>query len=161
MDLGKMSWCLKQKKGIRLIEPSNNLSRSYFLMAEDSLKVMINEKNNSLRWAISSCYYSMYYSLYSILMKIGIKSEIHSCTISFMENFLRDYYSVEEVVLINKAFDLRNTIQYYAERVIDKSDSKEIFGKAAEFYNKSKEIVGSLNHDEIDDIRNKLAELIK
>ena len=60
MDLGKINWCLNQKNGIRLIDPSINLSNSYLLMAEDALGVMANEKDKSIRWAIASGYYSMY-----------------------------------------------------------------------------------------------------
>ena len=97
-----LKWCYKQKQGIKLIGPNENLARAYSEMADDSLRVMNNEKNKSIRWAISSCYYSMYYSIYSVLMKIGIKSEIHSCTLKFMELELSKFYSKQDAKLIKK-----------------------------------------------------------
>ena len=151
-----INWCCKQKNGLNLIDKNENLSTAYLEMAKDSINVMKNEKDQSLRWSISSCYYSMYYSLYAILMKIGIKSEIHSCTLEFMGCFLP--YSSNDYKLIQKAFKLRNTIQYYAERVINKKDAEEIISGAEEFFNISKEIIASLNEEQINEIRKKLKE---
>ena len=124
-----LNWCCKQKDGIKMIEPNDNLSEGYLNMAEDALGTMNREKNYSLRFSVSACYYSMYYSLYSVLMKIGIKCEIHSCTLRFMGEFLSEFYSKEDIDLINKAFDCRNTIQYYVDRVIHKSDSEFIISR--------------------------------
>ncbi|MBT7705852.1 HEPN domain-containing protein [archaeon] len=160
MDLGKINWCLNQKNGIRLIDPSINLSNSYLLMAEDALGVMANEKDKSIRWAIASGYYSMYYSLYSVLMRLGVKSEIHTCTISFMNGFLGDYYSNEDVAIVGKAFSLRNAVQYYVDKVLDPKDAEEVFQRAAEFFNKSKQVTGSINEDDIEKIRSKLKRLM-
>ncbi len=161
MDLGKIKWCLRQNQGIRLIEPSPNLANSYLSMATDSLSVMANEKNRSIRWAISSGYYSMYYSLYAVLMKIGIKSEIHSCTISFMKSFLSRDYTESDIALIEKASNTRNIIQYYVERSVDLKDAEEIFNNAVKFFNKSKEILSNLNEDNIKEIRNNLKNLMR
>jgi len=36
----QIEWCLKQKSGIRIIEPNNNIANDYFKKAEDSLDVM-------------------------------------------------------------------------------------------------------------------------
>src|SRR3990167_710697 len=126
----EINWCCKQKDGIKLIEPNINLSEGYLKMAEDALGTMNREKNFSLRFSVSACYYSMYYSLYAILMKIGIKCEIHSCTLKFMEKFLNGFYSVEDIKIIKKAFNLRITAQYYADKIIDKGDVNEITEKA-------------------------------
>jgi len=82
--MASIKWCCKQKDGIRLIEPNDNLAESYMKMAEEAPGTMNREKNYNLNFAISACYYSMYYSLYSILMKIGVKCEIHSCTLEFI-----------------------------------------------------------------------------
>ena len=155
-----LNWCYKQKDGIKLIEPNNNLTEGYLKMAEDALGTMNREKNFSLRFSVSACYYSMYYSLYAVLMKIGIKCEIHSCTLKFMEEFLSEFYSKDDIKLINKAFECRNTIQYYVDRVIQKSDSDLIILKAPFFNIKSKEILGKLNENQIKDIREKMSKLL-
>lgn len=155
-----INWCCKQKDGIKLIEPNDNLAEGYLKMAEDALGTMNREKNFSLRFSISACYYSMYYSLYATLMKIGIKCEIHSCTLKFMEMFLSEFYSKEDIKVINKAFDCRNTIQYYVDRIIQKEDSNWIILKAPLFHTKSKEILAKLNENQIKEIREKIHKAI-
>jgi uncharacterized protein (UPF0332 family) len=156
-----MNWCCKQKDGIKLIQPNDNLVKGYISMAEDALGTMNREKNFSLRFSVSACYYSMYYSLYAILMKIGIKCEIHSCTLKFMDEFLAEFYSKEDIKIINKAFDCRNTIQYYVDKVVQKDDSDLIIKEAPFFHTKSKEILEKLNVNQIDNIRKKLNQLKK
>ena len=71
--MASLKWCCKQKDGIKLIEPSDNLSLSYMQMADNALGTMNRERKYNLTFAISAGYYSMYYSLYSVLMKLGIK----------------------------------------------------------------------------------------
>lgn len=154
-----LKWCCNQKDGIKIIEPNDNLSLGYLKMAEDSLGTMNRERNNSIRWAISSCYYSMYYSLYSVCMKIGIKCEIHSCTLEFMKEFLRSFYSNEDLKIIKKAFDSRNTVQYYVDKIVSKDDSDYIIEKAPLFFNKSKEILAKINEKDINGLRKQVKAL--
>lgn len=155
--MADINWCCKQKDGIKLIEPNDNLSIGYLKMAEDALGTMNREKNYSLRFSVSACYYSMYYSLYAIFMKIGIKCEIHSCTLKFMEEFLQEFYSKEEIDIINKAFKCRNIIQYYVDKVLDKKDVSLIILQAPLFNSKSKEILEKINEDNIKGLRNKVS----
>ncbi|MBS3085544.1 HEPN domain-containing protein [Candidatus Pacearchaeota archaeon] len=151
-----LKWCFKQKDGIKVVESNDNLSQSYIKMAENAIGTMNREKEYNLQFAISACYYSMYYSLYAILMKIGIKCEIHSCTLEFMEKFLNGFYSVEDIKIIKKAFNLRITAQYYADKIIDKGDVNEITEKAPLFFNKSKKSLSKINEEDIKDIKNKI-----
>ncbi len=155
-----IKWCCKQKDGIRLVEPNDNLASGYLKMAEDALGTMNREKNYSLRFSISACYYSMYYSLYSILMKIGIKCEIHSCTLKFMEEFLLNFYSQEDLSIITKAFGCRNTIQYYVDKIVDKKDVDLIILQAPLFNSKSKEILAKLNENDIQKIRKEIQKIL-
>ena len=155
-----INWCYKQKDGIKSVEPNDNLALSYMKMAEDALGTMNREKNYSLRFSVSACYYSMYYSLYAVLMKIGVKCEIHSCTLKFMEEFLSEFYSKDDIKIINKSFECRNTIQYYVDKVVQKSDSDLIISKAPFFHLKSKEILGKLNEHDIKSIREKIGKLL-
>lgn len=151
-----LKWCCKQKDGIKLIGPNDNLSFGYLKMAEDSLGTMNRERNKSIRWTISSCYYSMYYSLYSVCMKIGIKCEIHSCTLEFMKKFLSGFYSNEDIKIIKKAFDSRNNVQYYVDKIVSKNDSDYIIEKAPLFFNKSKEILAKINEKDVKELREKV-----
>ena len=148
-----INWCLKQKKGLELVNPSENISESYFKLAENSIGTMNREKDKNKVFSISAGYYSMYYALYGILMKIGIKCEIHQCTIKFMEKFLSDLYSKEDMNKIYSAFKLRNTAQYYVEKVIDEKDFNELLENAPNFLLKSQEILSSLNEDKIKELR--------
>ncbi len=154
-----IKWCCKQKDGIRLIEPNDNLAESYMKMAEDALGTMNREKNYNLNFAISACYYSMYYSLYSVLMKIGIKCEIHSCTLEFMKFALSEFYSKDDIKIIKKAFNARSIAQYYVDKIVSKEDSDFIIEKASYFISKSKEVLSMINQQDIEKIRKKLKEL--
>jgi uncharacterized protein (UPF0332 family) len=156
-----IKWCCKHKDGIKLIKPNDNLAIGYLKMAEDALGTMNREKNYSLRFSVSACYYCMYYSLYSILMKFGVKCEIHSCTLKFMEEFLQDFYSKEEMRTINLAFNCRNIIQYYVDRVVERKDSDYIILQAPLFCVKSKEILARINELDIKRIREKLSKILK
>ena len=77
-------------------------------------------------------------------MKIGIKSEIHSCTISFMQHFLNKYFTDEEVDLIEKSQKARIDAQYYSDRNISDELYKRITDNTSLFLAKTKEIVNSL-----------------
>ena len=156
-----INWCCNQKDGIKLIEPNDNLSLGYIKMAEEAIGTMNRERNLNRMFAISACYYSMYYSLYSILMKIGIKCEIHACTLEFMNFALSDFYSGEDIRIIKKAFDTRNTAQYYVDRIVTTEDSDFIFSKANYFLNKSKEVLTKLNENDVKRIRNKIKEVME
>ncbi len=151
-----LKWCCKQKDGIRLIEPSDNLSLSYVKMAENALGTMNREREYNLTFAISACYYSMYYSLYAVLMKLGVKCEIHSCTLEFMKKLLVNFYEKEGMKVVSKAFDLRNIAQYYVDKVIDTKDADFIMIKAPLFFNTSKDVLAKINENDIKRARESL-----
>lgn len=153
----KIKWCVEQKNGIELIEPNTNLSKAYVLKAENSLKAVAALKNNP-EWEISSAYYTMYFSLYAILMKIGIKCEIHSCTISFMANFLNDYFSKEDIELIQKSQKARIDLQYYSDRVISDELYDLIIRNTAKFLTTSKEVLYQISEKTVQNIREELAQ---
>ena len=156
-----IKWCCNQKSGIKIDSPNDNLAQSYMSMAENAIGTMNREKSLNLQFSISACYYSMYYSLYAVLMKIGIKSEIHQCTIEFMKQFLKGFYSEEDVKTIKKAFDVRDTAQYYADRMIDKNDIDFIIARAPLFINKSKSVLAKINEKDINRINAELEEFCK
>ena len=91
-------WCKKQSKGIKLIEPNNNLFLDYINSAEETLQVLKTINNKSKIWLATTKYYCEYFAVYALLLKIGIKCEIHDCTIEVCrflegENILPKYYS--------------------------------------------------------------------
>ncbi len=108
--MGKIEWCKKQRKGIKIIRPEENISRAYFKKAYESLKLL--SSINPPEWKIIISYYSCYYAFYALLMKVGIKSEIHECTIELMKFF---DFTLEEIEFIKYLKNLRINVQYYTE----------------------------------------------
>jgi len=153
--MDKIKWCLKQRNGLELIEPNEELTKAYVKKAENSLRAAAMLKDNK-DWEISSSYYTLYFSLYAILSKIGIKSEIHSCTISFMKNFLNNYFTEKEIELIEESQKARIDAQYYSNRNISDELYKKIENNTALFLARCKEILNELNEDSIQKIRNNL-----
>mgnify|MGYP001566630141 CR=1 FL=1 len=155
-----LKWCCKQKDGIKIVNPNDNLALGYIKMAEDSLGTMNREKPYNRTFAVSACYYSMYYSLYSVCAKIGVKCEIHNCTIEFMKQILNEFYSKKDLNIIKKAFDIRIIVQYYVDKIVDSNDINLIFSIAPLFVSKTKEILMKINEDKIKEIRRKIEEII-
>ncbi|MBU0456852.1 MAG: hypothetical protein ABH824_06460 [Nanoarchaeota archaeon] len=142
----KISWCLKQKKGIELVEPNENLCQAYFLDADDSLSTMEDVKK---KWKIITGYYACYNALYALLMKTGIKCEIHDCTLELMHFF--DFEDEEKTFLKNLK-KLRIGVQYYLEPATEINSSK-----IKSFVTHCKVLNKSLEEDKIKELRMELA----
>ena len=78
-------WCGKQPKGIKLVEPNENLAKEYIVTAEETLGILKTIEGKSNFWLAVTKYYLEYFTVYSLLMKLGIKSEIHECTIALCD----------------------------------------------------------------------------
>ena len=111
-----ISWCMKQKRGVKLEEPNDNLCTVYLTKAKSALNMLTsaNEKEE-VDWIATTAYYARYFAFYGLLQKCGIKSEIHDCTISlmhflFVEGKLIEKHFYTELQL---AKDLREDMQYY------------------------------------------------
>ena len=74
MNKGKIKWCLKQKKGISLIELKPHLSEAYVKEADETLE---NVFATTGKWKVITAYYACYNSVYALLMKAGINCEIN------------------------------------------------------------------------------------
>ncbi len=152
--MDKLKWCLR--KGMVLVEPNERLAKGYLKMAEDSFGTMDREKDKNSVFSISAGYYLIYYSLYAVMQKIGVKCEIHSCSIEFMKLFLMDFYWEEDVRLIETAFSVRNTLQYYVDKMVNKKDLEMVWGEAYSFFVVSRDIILKLDDSKINKIRSQL-----
>jgi uncharacterized protein (UPF0332 family) len=152
-----IKWCLKQNKGIELVEPNENLGNAYLLKAEEALDTLNSVKSKS--WQLIAAYYTIYNGIYSILMKIGIKCEIHKCTIKFSKKYLKDYFVDSDFELIDMAFDARIDSQYYIERRVSEKNYNNIVTQTPMFLVKCKNIM--IKHKEIIKIRNEILRLLK
>lgn len=157
--MDKIKWCARKKDGLSLIESNSNLAEAYIKKAEESLKSL---GVNIIRdWKISTAYYTIYFSLYALLSKIGIKCEIHSCTIEFAKQFLRDYLSEEDFDFIEDSLRARIDAQYYIDRTVPDKQYSKMLKLAPEFLIKCKSILPKLNEKKIDEIRKKFKNKIK
>lgn len=150
----KISWSKKQKKGIKIIEPNDNLSQEYFENAEESLRVLRNIKETkSNMWIATTKYYIEYFAVYSVLMRLGIKCEIHECTIALVE-FLEKEKIIQEGVsrILERDKELRIDNQYYLKNKHVEID----FEKLSNFLLSIKETLKKLDYKKIDELRKKI-----
>ncbi len=153
--MDQIKWCLNQKKGIEIVESSDNLREAYLIKAEDALDTLKTTKSRD--WQLTTAYYAIYNSIYSLLMKIGIKCEIHSCTIEFTKRYLNDHFTQEDFELIDKAFSARIDSQYYVNIQVPNQNYDLILKKTPAFMVKCKNIV--LEQKEVIEIRAKVSSL--
>ncbi|NOQ37348.1 hypothetical protein GQ472_00540 [archaeon] len=153
--MDQIKWYLDQKKGIELVEPTDNLRAAYFIKAEEALDTLRTSKSRD--WQLTTAYYTIYHGIYSLLMKLGVKCEIHSCTIEFTKRFLKDYFSAEDFELIDKAFSARINSQYYVNRKVSDQNYDLIIKKTPAFLVKCKNVV--LEQKEIESIRKNISSL--
>ncbi len=124
----------------------------------DSLEsIHVNIKKE---WKIATAYYAIYFSLYAILMRVGIKSEIHSCTVDFVREYLNEFFTKEELELIEDSLKARIDVQYY----VDKDVPDELYNKLIEFAPhlliKSKDILNKITEKKITLVREEIKSLI-
>lgn len=145
MNQKKIDWCIKQKKGIKLIDLKAHLSKSYMDEADGTLENVFSAKG---KWKVVTAYYACYNALYSLLMKCGIKSEIHECSIELMTLF---GFDKTEINYLHSLKENRIQAQYYLKK-IELKDEKLV----KRFILKCKLIVNSLTSKQIEDIRNQI-----
>jgi uncharacterized protein (UPF0332 family) len=149
-----LKWCLNAKNGVELVEPNDNISKSYLRMAEESLRSANQVKSRI--WIGSILYYSAYYCLYSVMIKAGVKCEIHQCSIEFMKRCLLDFYNKTDVEFIEMAFEIRNDLQYYPNREINFQKFEFVRSNAPDFFVKTKDILVMITEKQINKIRGML-----
>ena len=153
----KLKWCAKLKDGLKLIEPNQNLARSYLEQAKSSLKRAEKDMGEGdMLWATVVIYYAEYYALYSFLQRVGIKCENHFCSILAVEKLL----GKEKVEIINDQKLKRIDAQYYM-KLVEIGKIKEMLqhGKmwVAEFDNR----IASLSEADVQSYRRKIKNLLK
>ena len=152
----KIKWCFGLKEGLRIVEPNENLSKSYIQEAKSSLeRAEKNFKDGDLLWATVVIYYAEYYSLYSFLQRIGIKCENHFCSILSV-TFL---FGEENTKIINQHKDKRIDAQYYM-KVDKEKEVEEMLKEAKIFVSIFDEIVSNISEEDIINYQNKLKKFI-
>ena len=151
--IATIKWCKSQKRGIKLIEPNDNLFREYIQTAEDTLDIIRSIKGKSKVWLATTKYYCEYFAVYSLLMKVGIKCEIHECTISNCQVLEEMGITPEGYTkILQDDKQLRIDNQYYLKN----RDVDINYDKMVEFVINIKNIASKLSQDKINAIRGKV-----
>lgn len=69
MDVNKLKWCCKQRSGLEINNPNDNLAREYIQGAEETLLVLQDLKGKSNMWLATTKYHLEYFSIYVLLQK--------------------------------------------------------------------------------------------
>ncbi len=158
-----LAWCFKQKHGIRIVEPNEDLSKAYLKKAVSALNTMTAAlKIRETDWIAATAYYARYFALYSLLMKIGVKSEIHECTIR-MGGYLSENGILNKNLIddIEKAKQTRVDMQYYVVKEFRVKEIKENMEAARKFVlDVEKETMG-LTTNQIENIRQQLRNMMQ
>ncbi len=145
-----INWCKKQRRGIKIIEPNDNLSIEYIQTAEETLDILKSIKGKSKVWLATTKYYCEYFAAYSLLMKVGIKCEIHECTIAVCKILEKmNIFPKEYAKILEEDKQLRIDNQYYLknrEVILD-------YNKVAEFVLHIKDINSKLTYEKIREIK--------
>jgi len=158
----RILWCFRQKSGIRLERPNDELCKSYLKEANDSLGSMnANIKAGLRKWVIITAYYARYNAIYALLRKVGIKSEIHDCSIAAVKYLFSDTFEKEFFSELEEAKEQRINLQYYTDRTVNDSDYERNVKSASEFVTEVEKNIDRLTSQEIEKAREKLSNLIK
>lgn len=153
-DEKRLRWCFTQKRGIKLIEPNNNLAQEYFKNAEETLRLAnVTKENNSNMWLATQKYYLQYLGAYAILMKLGIKCEIHECTIQVIK-FLeaKGFIGFSFADALDNDKQLRIDNQYYLKNISVNFNSDAL----SEFLLSVKKFIDTISSSKIKIIRKSL-----
>ena len=154
-----ISWCWKQKRGIKIEEPNSNLCKVYIKKAKSSLNILESAiEKDEIDWISAAAYYARYFAFYALLQKCGIKSEIHDCTISLMHFLFVDEKIIEEHFYseLESVKELRIDTQYYVAEDIDLDKLKKDSETARSFVLRMEGAIENITEEQINITRNKL-----
>ena len=144
---------LKGGNKLELVEPSEEIKKSYLEKSATSLKAsQILLKSELLEASVSMSYYAMYHSFLALMFKCGIKCGNHAGNILLLKELFNENELYE---IISNAKEERIDKQYYVDFEITKADTEKLIVKSQEFITKIKLIIERLTHEEVDKIRNK------
>jgi len=149
---------MKQRKGVRIIEPNPNLTEQYLRKAIGALNTM----NAALQiretdWILATAYYARYFALYALLMKLGIKSEIHDCSIAIARLLAKNKILTQNLVTdIAQAKQTRIDTQYYITKEITQREIRKNVESTRKFVLEIQKSIENITIEQINSIRSKL-----
>ncbi len=173
----------RDKRQLRLVKPSQNLTKGHMKKADHNLIVMTDlGKLEHYDWVVIAAYYAMYHSVLSLLAKLGIKSRDHTSTVAVLEylfskeiksewikkfNKLKDMKEKFESLVIDKKYinyfwkvkSARESVQYGIS--LDYKKYESIMKIARNFVTRIKLVQNGLNQKLIEEMRDKVKKLQK
>jgi uncharacterized protein (UPF0332 family) len=157
-DKRRLIWCLKQTKGIRLVQPSANLVKAYLEKSRNALKSMeVNAQASIIEWAVSASYYAKYFAVYALLSKVGVKCEIHDCTITLFEYLFSDAAPAEIIKDLRNSKEDRVETQYYTHEI--RVDLEQVMLSAKRFVLEIEKVLDGLDSERIAELQKRLSAL--
>jgi uncharacterized protein (UPF0332 family) len=157
-----LSWCFKQKNGIRIVEPNDDMAKAYLKKAISALNTMTAAlKIRETDWIAATAYYARYFALYSLLMKFGIKSEIHDCTIR-LGRYLSENGVLSKTLIddIEQAKQTRVDMQYYVVKEFSLAEVMENVEAARKFVLAAEKQTLAIKANQIQTIRQQLKSMV-
>src|SRR3989344_2202533 len=94
---GDFRYCFRKLRGLRIINPNENLVRVYTRKSKSALNMLNSAiEKQEYEWILDISYYAKYFIVYALFMKAGVKSEIHDCTIFALKSLFIEQGIVDE-----------------------------------------------------------------
>ena len=157
-DEEHLKWCFKQRNGIKLSKPSNNLEKAYREKARNAIKSMdVNAREGITEWAVSASYYAKYFIVYALLSKIGFKCEIHDCTITLFEYLFHHTLPSHIRDELRKSRGDRVDTQYYTRKIT--IDLDKLMKDTKTYVLEIEKLMDNLNSEQINQLQNDIKNL--
>lgn len=158
-----------KERGLRVINPNDDLSRGHIEKSNHDLVVMTDlYKLGHEDWIVISAYYSMYQATLALLAEIGLESKEHATTLAVLEYFFGEQINEElleefnnikekkdklESVIISKTYidslwkvkQARESVQYGIS--IRYKETNAIIENARKFVSKIKLVISELDEN--------------
>ena len=155
-DKRYLRWCKRQSKGIRIVNPSENLTKAYIEKSRNALKSMeVNANAGITEWAISAAYYARYFAVYALLSRIGVRCEIHDCTIALFNYLFGSAKQADMVEQLRQSKQDRIDAQYYSRTI--RVDFNDLTSQAKQFVLEMEKLIDGLDAQAINALRSKLS----
>lgn len=146
---------LKKEGRLELVEPSEEIKRSYIEKSESNLaSARILLDNGKLEESVALTYYSMYHALTALLFKSGIKSENHSASIIL----LIELFGIDNSDIVSAKKE-RVDKQYYVDFEITRGQVLEAIKQAERFNGNMIDFISRLTNESIKNYREKFRKI--
>ena len=152
---------LKKKDFLKLVEPSDEISKSYLIKSDKCMRVAKLAFGAGIyENAISEAYYSIYNTVMSLFFKCGIKCKNHSGAVLL----IKELFNLEKQHIIFSEFKKdRIDNQYHVATSDTEPINKEKCGErirtAQRFSVELRAHIGKMNIQELNTIRKKFEEI--